>query len=239
MKDVPLKTNTITQLEDSDWNDTFQDTKDWLVSSGQVLSAADLTQSAKAAAFYAGAGDMYEEIAPLGTSNFLIQPIGARQTVIAYVDGLRVRFISTFTPVAATVTTNIQISGLANKLCRIRRADAIPRRDVYKSGDLIEATYDLADDRFYITNVDRQYSYIQVGSSSVAGSGTQNVNFAASFADSSNGALAGVVVEQLSGAAQGDLLVTAISVTGFTVTNSNASSRDFGWMAFNNGSQVP
>lgn len=105
MRSVPAKATDDTYTADEFTEGVSQESQNLVLSSGQVLTAADLNQMGKAAAIYGGAGDFYTDSG--GVNTYVLAPGGTRQTPPTLLDGMRVRFIAGNTNSgASTVNVN-------------------------------------------------------------------------------------------------------------------------------------
>jgi len=88
MANFSANKNTGDTLTAAEWNQTGS-LNNFIQSTGQTLSTADLNQSAKAAAQY-GSGNYFTDS---GVANaYLLSPIGSMQSAAAYFDGMEIRF---------------------------------------------------------------------------------------------------------------------------------------------------
>lgn len=101
-----------------DCNSMASEEENLVLTSGQTLVEADSYQISKAAAIYAASSDFYVDS---GTANnYILSAIGTRQTPIAYVDGMRIRF-RTSNPNTGTSTVNVAALGVKT----IKKEDGI------------------------------------------------------------------------------------------------------------------
>ena len=149
--------NSPPQCAAADLNGFKNENNLMITSAGIALNTADNTQTTKAAAVYAGAGEYYNET---GSGNTYVLAAtssggGTLQTPPAYRDGLRVRFNATHTNSSAA-TLNLNAIGPKN-IVTYTGAALVGGELV--SGQYYELVYFLSPDAFYM----QQHSDVPVG----------------------------------------------------------------------------
>lgn len=145
MQDLTGK-NTGDELTAAEWNQLPTEVQNAIADAGLTLSSGDLNQLAKAISSYVSGADFYEDS---GFSNsHVLSPVGNFQPPQGYYDGMRVRFKSNSTTAGGS-TINVNAMGAKN--LTLRDGTALVA-GIISSGDVIEATYNDASNRFEITN---------------------------------------------------------------------------------------
>lgn len=148
MRSVPTKItgNTYTATE---FNELMsQELQNSVLTSGQILTAADLNQLGKAMSVYGSAGDFYTDA---GTANtYVLTPIGtpARQTPPSYTDGVRVRFVVGNTNTGAST---INLNSLGVKSIKENGGAAVPAGRIV-AGSVVEAVFLSTPDEFQLVD---------------------------------------------------------------------------------------
>lgn len=108
MKDIVIK-NTGDTYQSSEFNTFYQNSKNQVVSSGQTMSEADLTQGSKALAIYAATSTFYTDGGTAG--DYILSPIDTLLAPDALIDGMLVRFKPQNNNVLILSVTSITRSG--------------------------------------------------------------------------------------------------------------------------------
>lgn len=186
MRNIPTQETATTELSADEFNDIPDELENFITSTGQTLTFADLHQVAKASATYAGGGDFFTDS---GTENAkVLTSIGNRRAPHTYSVGQRVRFRPAVSSFDASVT--IQVGTLP----------AIPVSDSMIANGGTPTISNLAANSLLSTGVvtavymttpdgltpyfyhDRRFSISDLTSGSMALSvGTRSVEFSATF----------------------------------------------------------
>ena len=147
MRNIPDKING-DSIQDYEWNPAQEELENIVTDTGQTLNPADSHQASKAASIYAGSGDYYIDS---GSANaYVLSPVGSKQSPIAYIDGLRIRFVPANNN---TTSSQITISGLSAK--DVKKGSFISTPSSLVTGDIntnyiTEAIYNASLDCFIL-----------------------------------------------------------------------------------------
>lgn len=135
MANFSASKNTGDTLTAAEWNQ-IGSLNNFIQSTGQTLSIADLNQSAKAAAQY-GAGNYFTDSG--ATNAYLLSAVGSMQSPATYFEGMEIRFRTVNANTGAS-TINVAALGVVD----IKQTDGITDLDINDISTIEEniATYD-------------------------------------------------------------------------------------------------
>lgn len=138
MQNIPTKVDGVSTLPASEFNNMVNSLENAITDCGQTLSLADEHQLSKSMSIYAAGGDFYTDS---GTANnYVLTAVGAKQTPIAYINGMRVRFKPGFANAAGA--SNVNVAGLGVKSIKDSAGTSDPGVGIIEAGKDVELIYD-------------------------------------------------------------------------------------------------
>ncbi len=144
MEDTDSKING--DIIDADlWNQAPKELVNLIESTGQSLSAADLTQVAKSIAIYVANSNFYSDS---GVANaYILATIGGKIPIQAYIDGAEIGFIPANSNLGPSV---VDVNGIGSVSLVDSSGSALSGGEI-QADDFVSAIFDLAFNRFRLT----------------------------------------------------------------------------------------
>ncbi len=226
MKDVPLKVNNVDTFDSSDWNQVYEDIKNFINSSGQAaLSGGNTAQTSRAIKNYAARSDFYTAS---GSDAIILTPMAGFKTPARYYDGMRVRF-RTVSLSFSFITVNVGGLGAVSVHPYDGGGPWLDAEDVFQAGEGIELKYNAALNVFEQVLGWVDGSFVQHGSD-VANASPSTTTI--SFVSGAWGTTTPSIIVTPIAADRLDVYVYEVFPAFFRVRNKLGSPVSFAWSAF-------